>query len=152
MAVSPLPLNCERVRSQISMALDAEVSEFDRRLVAAHLARCADCRAFESPVRAFTEELRAAALESPSEPIALIRSRPRRRAWLATAELSAAATVLIAFGIASQLGASDSQGGNNRLATANLFTTAWSPELELAQIEPAVPTRQTSRPGPRPAL
>ena len=150
MAVLPLPLNCERVRSQISMALDAEVSEFDRRLVAAHLARCADCRAFESPVRAFTEELRAAALEAPDEPITLIRSRPRRRAWLATAELSAAATVLIAFGIASQFGASDSQGGNSRLATANLFTAAWSPELELAQIDPAVTTTRAkdNRPGP----
>lgn len=133
------------------MLLDAEVSELDRRLVAAHLARCAECRAFEQPVRAFTEELRATPFESLRQPVVLIRSRARQRVWLRTAELGAAASVLIALlGVVSQYGAPDSEGPNTRLelATGNLFKTSWQPELELAQIDPTVPTRPTGWPGP----
>lgn len=148
--MSPRPLNCERVRSQISMALDAEVSELDRRLVAAHLARCPECRAFESPVREFTEELRAAPLELLERRIVVTRGRSRRRAWLTTAEVSAAATLLIGLGVMSQLGASDPQGTSNRLATANLFNAAWQPELEMAQIDPSDPTERANAGGPGP--
>jgi hypothetical protein len=149
--VSPLPLNCERVRSQISMALDAEVSELDRRLVAAHLARCGECRAIESAVRAFTDELRAAPLESPRQPIVVTRHRPRRRALLRTAEYSVAATVLIAFlGVFTQLELSDSRRGAAPLTPANLFQTAWSPELELAQIDPSVSGGRANANGPGP--
>ena len=150
---SSLPLNCERVRNQISLALDAEVSELDRRLVASHLARCAECRAAESTVRTFTEELRAAPLEVPRQSIVLTRSRPRRRALLTRGEFSAAATVLIAFvAVASQFGAPDSRATSNRLTTATLFQAAWTPELEMAQIDPSEPARGVDRPGPRPAL
>lgn len=150
MTVSPLPLNCERVRSQISVALDAEVSELDRRLVAAHLARCAECRAIEDTVRAFTEELRTAPLELLERPVVVTRARPRRRAWLTTAEVSVAATVLIGLGVLSQLGTSDPQGASNRLATSNLFIAAWQPEDEMAQIDPSVQTQRENVGGPGP--
>lgn len=148
--MSAFPLNCERVRSQISIALDAEVSELDRRLVAAHLARCAECRAVESTVREFTEELRAAPLEIPTRSFVLTRSRLPRRAWLATTEYGVAAMLLIgALGILTQLGASDSRSVADRVTPANLFQSAWSPELELAQIDPSAPTRANATgPGP----
>lgn len=149
MRVSPRPLNCERVRSQISMAFDAEVSELDRRLVRAHLARCPECHAFESSVRDFTEELRAAPLERLERPIVLAQRRSRRRAWLTTAEVSAAATVLIGLGVMSQLEASDPQA-RNRLATATLFSAAWQPELEMAQIDPSVGAGLANDGGPGP--
>jgi predicted anti-sigma-YlaC factor YlaD len=148
------PIICERVRSQVSTLLDAEVSELDRRLVAAHLSRCAECRAFDESVRAFTEELRAAPLESPCLPLVVPGSRPRRRLSFATAEFGAAAMVLIGvLGVLSQFGtAPDSHGTNNGVATANLFNTAWSPELELAQLDSTVPTGRTDEPGPLSAL
>jgi predicted anti-sigma-YlaC factor YlaD len=151
MNVSPLPLNCERVRSQISLALDAEVSELDRRLVAAHLARCGECRAVESTMRAFTEELRTAPLEPPCRSITVTRPRTRRRALLRTTEYSVAATVLIAFfGVFTQLELSDSGRSTAPLTPANLFQTAWSPELELAQLDPAASAGRASTGGPGP--
>ena len=153
MSSFPSPLICERVRTQISLLLDAEVSELDRRLVAAHLARCAECRAFEQPVRVFTEQLRATPLELPREPV-IVRSRVRARQRVVrrTAELSAAATVLIAMlGVLSQLGAPGSESRNSRLqlANASLFrASSWGPEVELAQLDPAVPIRRSvNRPG-----
>jgi predicted anti-sigma-YlaC factor YlaD len=149
------PIICERVRSQVSTLLDAEVSELDRRLVAAHLSRCAECRAFDQSVRAFTEELRAAPLESPSLPVVIPGSRPRRRLSFATAEFGAAAMVLIGvLGVLTQFGtAPDSHGINSGVANANLFNTAWSPELELAQLETTVPTGPTTdEPGPLDAI
>lgn len=149
--MSPIPLKCERVRSQISVALDAEVSELDRRLVAAHLTRCAECRAVESAVRAFTEQLRAAPLESPRPSIVVTRGRSRRRALLRTAEYSAAATVLIAvLGVLTLLDMSDSRGTTRLVTPANLFQTAWSPEQELAQLDPAVPSARTDANAPGP--
>jgi predicted anti-sigma-YlaC factor YlaD len=148
----PSPLICERVRTQISLLLDGEVSELDRRLVSAHLARCAECRAFEQPVRAFTEELRAAPLELPSLPVVVVRPvRTGQRVLRRTAELSAAATVLIAVGVVTQLGAApSSEVRNGRLTTAGLFKpTAWQPEVELAQLDPAVRDRRPAT-GPAP--
>src|SRR5215217_3424530 len=146
MRLSPRPLVCDRVRGQVSTLLDVDVSELDRRLVAAHLARCADCRAFESSVRVFTQELRAAPLESPSEPMLFSRSRARRRVWLTVVEYSAAAAVLIAMlGVVGQIGPPASKPSDDRRATANLFKTSWQPELELAQIDPAVSTRRAKK-------
>jgi predicted anti-sigma-YlaC factor YlaD len=117
--------------------------------VAAHLARCAECRAFEQPVRAFTEELRAAKLESPERPVYL--PRVRRRVSLVTAEYSVAATLLMAIlGGAMHLGTTQSEPANVRSQTdvANLYRTTWAPELELAQIEPHVPVGPADPPAP----
>jgi predicted anti-sigma-YlaC factor YlaD len=148
------PVICERVRTQVSTLLDAEVSELDRRLVAAHLSRCAECREFDRSVRAFTEDLRAAPLESPSLPVVLPGSRPRRRLSFATAEFGAAAMVLIGvLGVLSQFGtAPASHSINHGVANANLFNTEWSPELELAQLETTVPIGPADEPGPLPAI
>ncbi len=150
MRMSSRSVICERVRSQISTLLDAEVSELDRRLVTAHLVRCAECRAFETRVRAFTDVLRAAPLESPSDPVVITRTRPLRRFRLATAEYSVAATLLIGLlGVLSQFDAPESPRRDNRVATVNLFQTSWQPEVELAQIpDPTVPAGRADSPGP----
>lgn len=153
----PRPI-CERVRSQLSMLLDAELSALERRLVAVHLARCADCCAFEESIREFTHELRAAPPESPRQPIVLLRSR--RRVSLTMAQWSAAATLLIAvLGVLSQFEVPQfevpqSPGPNpvRQVATKNLFKTSWQPEREMAQIDAVTRTLGTDRPGPLPAL
>ena len=77
MAVSPVPHNCEGVRAQVSLRLDAELSQLELRMLEAHLGRCADCREFEAAVAEFTTELRAA----PLEPLARAVVIPRRRGF-----------------------------------------------------------------------
>jgi anti-sigma factor RsiW len=76
MSVLPRPVVCDRVRAQVSLGLDGELSQLETRMIAAHLARCADCATFEEDVRAITGELRAAPLEQLEHPI-VVRT-PRR--------------------------------------------------------------------------
>jgi anti-sigma factor RsiW len=56
-------LICDRVRSQISLSLDGELSELERMMVARHLERCADCRVFHDRVVEVTNKIRTAPLE-----------------------------------------------------------------------------------------
>lgn len=145
---------CERVRGQVSVQLDGELSQLEQRMVAAHLERCADCAAFEASVRSFTEELRAAPREAPRRPIVVRRTR---RVSFSTLQVSAAATVAVAvLGVVSQLGSTQQNAPSvdRQVARAeNLFkTTSWQPELELAQIDPVGLVRQTDRPGPIPGF
>ena len=44
------PLECERTRHFLSVRLDAELSQFERALVVAHVARCEPCRSFETRI------------------------------------------------------------------------------------------------------
>lgn len=144
---------CERVCEQVSLGLDGELSQLERRMVAAHLERCADCRAFEERVRTFTEDLRAVPLELLQRPVVIRRSR---RASFTGAQVGVAAALAIAaLGLASQLGAPWSQrtGSSPAVTNANFFETSWTPERELAQIDAALERqRHLSRPGPIPAI
>jgi predicted anti-sigma-YlaC factor YlaD len=153
MRASILPMVCERVRSQVSVLLDGELSQLEQRMVAGHLARCADCSAFEATVRTFTEELRGAPIEVPRRPIVVRRTR---RVSLSALRVNAvAATIAVALlGVASQLGVSQQNvpDVNRQLARADLFTTSWRPELELAQIDPVGLVPATDLPGPIPTL
>ena len=56
-------MECERTRQRISVALDGELSQFERAHVAAHVSRCAGCRMFEAHLRLAATELRSAPLE-----------------------------------------------------------------------------------------
>jgi len=146
---------CERVHEQVSLELDSELSQLERRMVAAHLERCADCRAFRETVRRFTEELRAAPLEVPRRRPVVV-ARPRRIS-LAGAQLGAAATLAIAaLGLADQFGMPWSQrtGSLPQVRAANLFQASWTPEREIAQLDAALehPRRHVHLPGPVPAI
>ncbi|MDQ3122722.1 MAG: zf-HC2 domain-containing protein [Actinomycetota bacterium] len=141
---------CQRIREQVSLRLDGELSQLELRMVAAHLERCAECRTFEESVREFTEELRAAPLQSPRLPILVRRAR---RVSLSAVQISVAATLAVAvLGVLSQVGlpgsADPAVGGG--LSTANLFKTTWQPEREIAQIDANLPG--TDRPGPFSAI
>ena len=101
-----LSKRCVRAREHISLRLDGELSEFERALLGAHLARCEGCRRFESDVRAVTERLRGEPLESLGRPIVIA---PRRR--VAAARLlpgAAAAAAVLAVGIGAVLGLANS--------------------------------------------
>ena len=98
---------CQRIREQVSLRLDDELSQLELRMVAAHLERCAECHAFEASVREFTEELRAAPLQSPRLPIVVRRAH--RRVSLSAAQISVAATLAVAvLGVLSQVAGSTS--------------------------------------------
>ncbi len=56
-------LICDRVRSQVSLSLDGELSELERMMVARHLERCVDCRAFSDGAVEITNKIRTAPLE-----------------------------------------------------------------------------------------
>lgn len=95
---------CDRVRAQVSLAQDGEQSQLERRMLAVHLALCADCRAFAAEVTAFTEELRVAPLETPAH--AVVVRRPARRPAIARLHVAAAAALaIVGLGVASQLAA-----------------------------------------------
>jgi predicted anti-sigma-YlaC factor YlaD len=87
------PLVCERVRGQISVGLDGELSQLERAMVASHVERCATCRQYEVEVSGFTQALRGAALEPMARPITIQR---RRRHVGARMQVAAAAAVAVA--------------------------------------------------------
>jgi predicted anti-sigma-YlaC factor YlaD len=95
---------CDRVRAQISLELDGEISQLERALVSAHLRRCADCHAFRERVRGFTTEFRAAPLVRP--PADLHVRRPRRISVVARYQAGVAAAMALAIvGVAAEIAA-----------------------------------------------
>jgi anti-sigma factor RsiW len=86
------PRTCERARMWASLQLDGELSELERALLDAHLARCEACSLYVREVRAATEGLRAAELERPAHPITL----PTRRRLVRPIHVSAAAALIAA--------------------------------------------------------
>jgi anti-sigma factor RsiW len=92
---------CDRVRSQISLELDSELSQLEQAMVSAHLERCSECSAYRDEVAAFTSALRAAPLERMERPIAL--RRPRRVIAARLQVGVAAAFALVALGLAGQI-------------------------------------------------
>ena len=98
---------CERVRAQVSLQLDDELSQLERRMLAAHLERCADCRSYTEDVNAFTTAVREAPLESLERPLVLRRAR---RPSIARLQIGVAAGLAVAvLGAASQFAASETQ-------------------------------------------
>jgi len=99
---------CERVRAQVSLQLDDELSQLERRMLAAHLERCADCRSYADEVSAFTRTLREAPLEALERPLVLRRAR---RPSIARLQIGVAAGLAVAIlGAASQFPVSETQG------------------------------------------
>lgn len=100
MTVVPRSVVCDRVRSQVSLRVDGELSQLESRMVDSHLVRCAECRAFEAGAVAVTEQLRTAPLELPAAPVVI---RLPARTWVARAQIGmAAAFALVFFGAATQ--------------------------------------------------
>ena len=94
-----MPADCARACQQLSLRLDSELSEFESVLLEAHLARCADCRAFGQSITGFTDALRAVPAETP--PVTLQITRSRRTSVLASylrAGSAAAAVAVVALG------------------------------------------------------
>jgi anti-sigma factor RsiW len=91
---------CERVRAQISLELDGQLSQLERVMLARHVERCADCRAYRADVTAATYALRHAPLE-PVERSVSVR-RPSRLTAARLQVAVAAMVALVTLGIASE--------------------------------------------------
>ena len=91
-----------RASEWVSLDVDGELSEFERTLLGAHLAECANCRAFHADVVELTSELRSSPLQQPERAAHVARRRRHTSLRLAPA---AAAFAAVAVGLGSLLGA-----------------------------------------------
>lgn len=101
---------CTRVREQVSLELDGELSQLEQRMLATHLERCARCAAYADDVRDFTSRIRNAPPAVSGHPVAV-----RRRQPLTTVRLQvgvAAAFALAALGLGTQLASSTEPQGS----------------------------------------
>jgi anti-sigma factor RsiW len=131
----PLPHTCERVREQLSLALDGELSQLEDAHLDTHVATCASCQAFGAELGAATRIIRAAPLEELSIPISI--PAPRRIARRAF-QVAAAAAVVLAGGI----GSIDLANREAQRATAPAFPTRAVP-----QVNDALEVDRTRLPG-----
>lgn len=101
---------CTRVREQVSLDLDGELSQLEQRMLAAHLERCPRCAAYAADVRDFTERMRSVPPALMQRPVVV-----RRRSPLSAIRLQAgvaAAFALAALGLGTQLAASHEQSSS----------------------------------------
>src|SRR5260221_8876006 len=96
-----IPLLCERACRWASLRVDGELSELESALLDDHLGRCRSCRVFACGVEDVAAALASARLERPA-PLALVV--PRRRRALPLLRSAAAATLLVATGLAVLVG------------------------------------------------
>lgn len=89
------PSRCDRTRSLLSQGLDGAISEVERRATARHIARCADCRAFDAQSRWVTEELRAAPLLELPRRVVLAPVRTRRISSRLVGNVASIAALLV---------------------------------------------------------
>ena len=94
-------LVCSRVRSQVSLALDGELSQLEQAMVARHLEGCAACSTFRDDLTAVTRAMRQAPLAELERPVVLPRLR---RARVAAVRGMAVRAGAVAAGIALVLG------------------------------------------------
>ena len=94
---------CDRTRAWAALAPDGELSQLERRLLDAHLARCAPCRFFAAEIAAVARELREAARETPARLVALPEVHVRRSVYARVRAIGAVAAVAaMAIGIATR--------------------------------------------------
>jgi anti-sigma factor RsiW len=99
---------CSRVREQVSLELDGELSQLEQRMLGTHLERCPRCAAYAADVRDATERIRNAPRAIMQRPVVVRRRRP-----LTTVRLQvgvAAAFALAALGLGTQLASTEPQG------------------------------------------
>jgi predicted anti-sigma-YlaC factor YlaD len=107
---------CHRIRNEVSLELDDELSQLERAILESHLRRCAACRSFRDDLLSFTQEIREAPLQEYSGlPLAV----PRRKRVHADAltVASVAATIAVALGLGLTVGG---LGAGNSRATQSV--------------------------------
>jgi anti-sigma factor RsiW len=142
----PASIVCERVREQVSLELDGELSQLERRMLDAHLSRCSLCAVYAMDVRSVTERIRHAPLVRMMRPVVV-----RRQRTLTTARLQigvAAAFALAALGLGTQL-ATQPQSGSS-LARFEGRPNLSPPQRVLDQEQSILRVVRAGRPLPPP--
>jgi len=129
MSAVPRTVVCDRVREQISLRLDGELSQLESRMLTSHLSRCASCRDYEADVARITEELRSAPLERMERPV-VIRV-PRRISALRLQAGAAAALAVAVLGAVTQVSVFERDPA---FASPERFPTNTQLEREVDQI------------------
>jgi hypothetical protein len=133
MSAARSPVICDRVRAQVSLDLDGELSQLERRMLDAHLLHCPACQAYAVDVARFTTKLRAAPLEQMKRPVVL--RPPRRRAILPRVNVGLAAAVAIAvFGSVLQLESWESERSSTFAQKPSRFPTLAEGRSEMQQV------------------
>lgn len=102
MTTLPIGVLCERARSWAALAPDNELSELERKLLDAHLARCTGCSHFAVRVAEVADALRNERLQPLTYPVS-VPSWRRRTAFARMRTVSAAAAVAaMALGVATR--------------------------------------------------
>jgi anti-sigma factor RsiW len=141
MELAPNPI-CDRVRGQISLELDGELSQLERAMVAKHVQRCPSCAAFHASATAFTDALRSAPLEALARPIALPSLRKRAYGELRSGAIRiGAAAAGIAIALSLGLTSSDPFGSSALGPTS----TAHSAYLQSMDYEQQLIEEQANR-------
>lgn len=86
---------CDCARTYTSLELDSELSELERRFLAAHVDRCESCRAYRADVHLFTTQIREAVVEAP---LRRVRISAHVESRLPLQRLGAVAAVLVVIG------------------------------------------------------
>jgi hypothetical protein len=129
----PTGVLCERARSWAALAPDGELSELERKLLDAHLQRCAACGQFAVEVAHIAAELREAALRPLPRPVR-IPSWRRRPVYARLRTVGAAAAVAVmALGVASRAPLSPTERDSFELPRVTNFANA-APEREVELI------------------
>lgn len=134
-------LVCDRIRAQISVGLDDELSQLERAMIASHVDRCPSCHEYEAGLVATTGVLRSTPLEPLGRTIAVRRSRqPLVRG---RTQVAAAAAVLVAalfaVGELSGPGALDLDPALGPSRTQIKYESPKQVEIEQALLERAEP-------------
>ena len=108
--LSPSSVVCDRVRAQVSLQLDGELSQLEQRMLSAHLLRCPECSAYQADVESFTLQIRSAPLEQITRPVVI--ERRRRHVGVRLQAAAAAAVALVALGLGGQLASSEPQNSS----------------------------------------
>jgi predicted anti-sigma-YlaC factor YlaD len=138
------PIECERARQAMSADMDAELSPFEERFLAAHVRRCAKCRSFQEHVAGITAAVRQAPLERLRWPVALPAARATR--WqpagrFASASALAAVVLVALVGFATAPDRSTWRGDGALIASV-LNRPATTNDLLIQVVRPTLSSRQ----------
>ncbi len=137
---SPTGTSCERWQEAISALADGEDAGIDARLVAAHVARCAPCAAFEERCRS-GRGLVGAAPEMPDVSRGVVRSARRAdrdsRTWWVRPILAVVAIEILVVSVPSLLAVSAEGGAAHDARHLGAFSAAYAVGLLVVVARPA---------------
>ena len=98
------PASCDRATELVSLALDGELSSFQKAILGRHLRRCEDCAGYARSIVGATRLLRAAPLEEFRLPDLRLRSR-RRVGWVVRSAVATAGVAVAGIWLGLSLSA-----------------------------------------------